>query len=58
MKNGGDFDEYLTRTMFEQKGGRDGGSVALLRPDGKRLVFAPGFLGGGSCHRHVTTRAH
>jgi hypothetical protein len=46
MKTGGDFDEKLTRTMFEQNGGRDGGSVTLLRPDGSEFPGSP-FAGGG-----------
>ena len=46
MKTGGDFDETLTRTMFEQKGGPDGGSVTLLRPDGTQYPGSP-FTGGG-----------
>ena len=46
MKGGGDFDETLTRTMFEQKGGPDGGSVTLLRPDGTEYSGSP-FTGGG-----------
>jgi hypothetical protein len=46
MKSGGDFDEYLTRTMFKQQGGPDGGSVTLLRPDGSEYPGSP-FTGGG-----------
>ena len=46
MKTGGDFDETLTRTMFEQKGGPDGGNVTLLRPDGTQYPGSP-FTGGG-----------
>jgi hypothetical protein len=45
-KTGGNFDEELARTMFEQKGGADGGSVALLRPDGTQYPGSP-FTGGG-----------
>jgi hypothetical protein len=33
VKTGGNADETVTRTMFEQKGGPDGGSVTLLRPE-------------------------
>ena len=32
--------------MFEQQGGRDGGSVTLLRPDGSEYPGSP-FTGGG-----------
>jgi hypothetical protein len=46
MKTGGDFDETLTYKMFEQKGGSDGGSVTLLRPDGSEYPGSP-FTGGG-----------
>ncbi len=46
MKAGGDFDETLTHKMFEQKGGADGGSVTLLRPDGSQYPGSP-FTGGG-----------
>jgi DNA-binding beta-propeller fold protein YncE len=46
MKTGGDFDETLTRHMSEQKGGPDGGSVTLLRPDGTEYPGSP-FTGGG-----------
>ena len=45
-KTGGNIDEKLTRTMFEQKGGPDGGSVTLLRPDGSPYPGSP-FTGGG-----------
>ena len=45
-KTGGNTDETLTRTMFEQKGGPDGGSVTLLRPDGTQYPGSP-FTGGG-----------
>jgi hypothetical protein len=38
--------DYLTRTMSEQKGGRFGGSVTLLRPDGTQYPGSP-FMGGG-----------
>ena len=45
-KTGGNFDEFITHTMFDQKGGRDGGSVTLLRPDGSEYPGSP-FIGGG-----------
>jgi hypothetical protein len=45
-ETGGNFDEKLARTMFEQKGGADGGSVSLLRPDGSEFPGSP-FIGGG-----------
>ena len=38
--------DYLTKTMSEQKGGRFGGSVTLLRPDGSPYPGSP-FTGGG-----------
>jgi hypothetical protein len=38
--------DYLTKTMSEQKGGPDGGSVTLLRPDGSPYLGSP-FKGGG-----------
>ena len=47
MKTGGNFDETLTRKMFEQKGGPDGGSVTLLRPDGSEYPGSP-FTGAVS----------
>ena len=34
METGGNDDERLARIMHEQTGGPDGGSLALLRPDG------------------------
>jgi hypothetical protein len=37
--------DYLTKTMSKQKGGRDGGSVTLLRPDGTQFPGSP-FKGG------------
>jgi hypothetical protein len=46
QKTGGNIDEKLTRRMFEQKGGRDGGSVTLSRPDGTEYPGSP-FIGGG-----------
>jgi hypothetical protein len=45
-KTGGNADEVLTRAMFKQRGGRDGGSVTLLRPDGSEFPGSP-FTGGG-----------
>jgi hypothetical protein len=38
--------DYLTKTMSEQKGGRFGGSVTLLQPDGTQFPGSP-FKGGG-----------
>ena len=38
--------DYLTRTMSRQKGGRFGGSVTLLRPDGSQYPGSP-FKSGG-----------
>src|SRR5215472_11996220 len=38
--------DYLTKTMSEQKGGRNGGSVTVLRPDGTPYPGSP-FSGGG-----------
>ena len=38
--------DYLTKTMSEQKGGRFGGSVTLLRPDGTPFPGSP-FMGDG-----------
>jgi hypothetical protein len=46
QKAGGNVDEKVTYTMFEQKGGKDGGSVTLLRPDGTEYPGSP-FIGGG-----------
>jgi hypothetical protein len=43
---GGNTDERVTRTMFKQQGGPDGGSVSLLRPDGSEYPGSP-FTGGG-----------
>ena len=37
--------DYLTKTMSEQKGGRAGGSMILLRPDGSHYTGSP-FVGG------------
>jgi hypothetical protein len=41
----GDTDRSLTYTMFDQKGGPDGGSVTLFRPDGTEYPGSP-FTGG------------
>jgi hypothetical protein len=38
--------DYLTKTMSEQKGGKNGGSVVVLRPDGTQYPGSP-FTGGG-----------
>jgi hypothetical protein len=38
--------DYLTKTMSEQKGGANGGSVVLLRPDGTQYPGSP-FSSGG-----------
>ena len=38
--------DYMTTTMSKQKGGPDGGSVTLLRPDGTEYPGSP-FTGGG-----------
>jgi hypothetical protein len=38
--------DYLTKTMSEQKGGKHGGSVTVLRPDGTPFPGSP-FKGGG-----------
>src|SRR5215813_6868357 len=38
--------DYLTKTMSEQKGGKTGGSVTLLRPDGSPYPGSP-FTGRG-----------
>jgi hypothetical protein len=38
--------DYLTKTMSMQRGGRHGGSVTLLRPDGTPYPGSP-FTGGG-----------
>jgi hypothetical protein len=42
----GNPDVPLTREMSKQRGGRDGGSVTLLRPDGTQYPGSP-FTGGG-----------
>jgi hypothetical protein len=46
LKTGGNVDERVSRIMFKQRGGRDGGSVTLLRPDGSEYPGSP-FTGGG-----------
>jgi hypothetical protein len=46
LKTGGNGDEALTREMARQRGGPDGGSVTLLRPDGTQYPGSP-FTGGG-----------
>src|SRR5262249_60285886 len=46
VKVGGNADEKLNRAMFKQRGGRDGGSITLLRPDGSEYPGSP-FTGGG-----------
>jgi streptogramin lyase len=38
--------DFMAKTMSQQKGGRDGGSVTLLRPDGTEYPGSP-FTGGG-----------
>ena len=45
LKTGGNGDEALTREMFKQRGGPDGGSVTLLRPDGTQYPGSP-FVAG------------
>jgi hypothetical protein len=45
MLLGRDVDRTLTYTMFDQKGGPDGGSVTLFRPDGTEYPGSP-FTGG------------
>ena len=44
MKAGGNIDERLSRIMFEQTGGPDGGSVTLLRPDGTPYPGRPSLV--------------
>lgn len=46
LRSGGNYDEVLTRAMYKQKGGPNGGSVTLLRPDGSEYPGSP-FTGGG-----------
>jgi len=38
--------DYLTKTMSEQTGGKNGGTVTVLRPDGTPYPGSP-FMGGG-----------
>ncbi len=38
--------DFMAKTMSQQKGGRDGGSVTLLRPDGTAYPGSP-YTGGG-----------
>jgi streptogramin lyase len=42
--------DYLTKTMSEQKGGKRGGSVTVLRPDGTPYPGSP-FTGGAMRQR-------
>ena len=46
LKSGGEYVEVMARAMYKQKGGPDGGSVTLLRPDGSQYPGSP-FTGGG-----------
>ena len=46
LRSGGNYEEVLTRAMYKQKGGPNGGSVTLLRPDGSEYPGSP-FTGGG-----------
>jgi hypothetical protein len=46
LKTGGEYVEVMARAMAIQKGGPDGGSVTLLRPDGSQYTGSP-FTGGG-----------
>src|SRR5262249_61087134 len=46
LKLGGNADEKLTRAMVKQQGGRESGSVTLLRPDGSQYPGSP-FTGRG-----------
>jgi len=46
LKTGGNADEALAREMAKQRGGADGGSVTLLKPDGTQYPGSP-FTGGG-----------
>lgn len=45
MLLGGSVDRSLAYTMFDQKGGPDGGSVTLFRSDGTEYPGSP-FTGG------------
>jgi hypothetical protein len=53
---GGNVDRTLAYSMFEQKGGPDGGSVSLFRPDGTPFPGSP-FQGGGLPGPWATTIA-
>jgi hypothetical protein len=46
LKMGDNADRALLGQMIKQKGGPDGGSVTLLRPDGTQYPGSP-FIGGG-----------
>lgn len=46
LKSGGNYDEYLSRTLLKQQGGPNGGSVSALRPDGSEMPGSP-FTGAG-----------
>jgi hypothetical protein len=46
LKTGYNIDEILTHAMAKQRGGHDGGSMTLLRPDGTQYPGSP-FSGGG-----------
>jgi hypothetical protein len=45
LRSGGEYVEVMARAMQKQKGGPDGGSVTLLRPDGSQYPGSP-FTGG------------
>jgi streptogramin lyase len=46
LKTGGNADRGIVYQMYRQKGGPDGGSMTLLRPDGTQFPGSP-FTGGG-----------
>ncbi len=46
LLSGGNVDRTLAYSMFEQKGGPDGGSISLFKPDGTQFPGSP-FTGGG-----------
>jgi streptogramin lyase len=54
VKTGGNADEVATRHLVKQTGGRDGGSMTLLRPDGSEYPGSP-FTGGGLSGPWVAT---
>jgi hypothetical protein len=54
VKTGGNADEVATRHLVKQTGGRDGGSMTLLRPDGREYPGSP-FTGGGLSGPWVAT---